>query len=130
MNAGQNSLLRSCDQAGKSAQSAATQRADVRLSFPTGRGDDVLVGGEVVGDLSSTGAGDWMGPLAQAVSIPRIRMHVVGRHPLKGNIVMWLILLEALGALLILVFIVWWTMFSGRKKGERPSPTSDERDTP
>ena len=32
---------------------------------------------------------------------------------------MWLILLEALGALLILVFIVWWTMFSGRRDGER-----------
>jgi len=32
---------------------------------------------------------------------------------------MWLILLEALGALLILVFIVWWTMFSGRREGER-----------
>jgi hypothetical protein len=33
---------------------------------------------------------------------------------------MWLILLEALGAGLILVLIVWWTMFSGRKGGERP----------
>jgi hypothetical protein len=33
---------------------------------------------------------------------------------------MWLILLEALGALLILVLIVWWTMFSGRRGGERP----------
>jgi hypothetical protein len=31
---------------------------------------------------------------------------------------MALLLLEALGALLILVFIVWWTMFSGRKHGE------------
>lgn len=31
---------------------------------------------------------------------------------------MYLLLLEALGALLLLVFIVWWTMFSGRKKGE------------
>ncbi len=31
---------------------------------------------------------------------------------------MGLILLEALGALALLVFIVWWTMFSGRKKGE------------
>jgi hypothetical protein len=28
------------------------------------------------------------------------------------------ILLEALGALLLLVLIVWWTMFAGRKKGE------------
>ncbi len=27
---------------------------------------------------------------------------------------MWLLLLEALLALMILVFIVWWTMFSGR----------------
>ena len=32
---------------------------------------------------------------------------------------MWLLILEALGALALLVFIVWWTMFSGRKKGER-----------
>lgn len=31
---------------------------------------------------------------------------------------MTLLLLEALGALLLLVFIVWWTMFSGRDKGE------------
>ncbi|MDM0039504.1 hypothetical protein QTH89_23900 [Variovorax sp. J22G21] len=31
---------------------------------------------------------------------------------------MGLILLEALGAGLVLVLIVWWTMFSGRKRGE------------
>jgi hypothetical protein len=33
---------------------------------------------------------------------------------------MWLILLEALGALAILIFIVWWTMFHGRDRGEPP----------
>ena len=33
---------------------------------------------------------------------------------------MTVILLEALGALVLLVLIVWWTMFSGRKKGELP----------
>ena len=32
---------------------------------------------------------------------------------------MWLLILEALLALGLLVFIVWWTMFSGRKGGER-----------
>jgi hypothetical protein len=32
---------------------------------------------------------------------------------------MWLIVLEALGAGLLLIFIVWWTMFAGRRKGER-----------
>ena len=31
---------------------------------------------------------------------------------------MGLLLLEALLALVILVAIVWWTMFAGRKKGE------------
>ncbi|MBC7610452.1 MAG: hypothetical protein H7228_12925 [Polaromonas sp.] len=31
---------------------------------------------------------------------------------------MSLLLLEALGAAALLVFIVWWTMFSGRKNGE------------
>lgn len=36
----------------------------------------------------------------------------------RKKIDMILLLLEALAALLILVFIVWWTMFSGRKGGE------------
>lgn len=40
---------------------------------------------------------------------------------------MWLILLESLGALLALVLIVWWTMFSGRRKGELPP--SDETES-
>ena len=33
---------------------------------------------------------------------------------------MTLLLLESLLALLLFVFIVWWTMFSGRPKGELP----------
>jgi hypothetical protein len=32
---------------------------------------------------------------------------------------MWVLLLEALGALAVLVLIVWWTMFAGRDRGER-----------
>jgi hypothetical protein len=38
---------------------------------------------------------------------------------------MVLILLEALLALAILVAIVWWTMFSGRQKGELPAAARD-----
>ncbi|MFD2753692.1 hypothetical protein [Comamonas terrae] len=38
---------------------------------------------------------------------------------------MVLILLEALLALAILVAIVWWTMFSGRHKGELPAAARD-----
>ncbi|WP_198552406.1 hypothetical protein [Macromonas nakdongensis] len=40
---------------------------------------------------------------------------------------MTLLLLEALGALLLLVFIVWWTMFSGRQKGELPEAVEREK---
>lgn len=40
---------------------------------------------------------------------------------------MTLLLLEALGALLILVFIVWWTMFSGRKNGELKDSSEDQQ---
>ena len=32
---------------------------------------------------------------------------------------MWVIVLEAIAAGLVFVLIVWWTMFSGRKGGER-----------
>jgi hypothetical protein len=42
---------------------------------------------------------------------------------------MGLILLEALGALLLLVLIVWWTMFSGRRRGELPPADTNDQDT-
>jgi hypothetical protein len=41
---------------------------------------------------------------------------------------MLLILLEALLALVVLVFIVWWTMFSGRPKGEPPKDGDEPPD--
>ena len=31
---------------------------------------------------------------------------------------MSLIVLEAVGALALFVFLIWWTMFSGRRQGE------------
>jgi cbb3-type cytochrome oxidase subunit 3 len=46
----------------------------------------------------------------------------------KWRNLMGLILLEALGAMLLLVLIVWWTMFSGRKKGELPQADATEKD--
>jgi high-affinity Fe2+/Pb2+ permease len=38
---------------------------------------------------------------------------------------MLLILLEALLALAVLILIVWWTMFSGRPRGEPPRDEDD-----
>jgi len=42
---------------------------------------------------------------------------------------MGMFLLEALLALVILIAIVWWTMFAGRHKGELP-PAQDEHKPP
>ncbi len=39
---------------------------------------------------------------------------------------MGLILLEALLALVVLIAIVWWTMFSGRTRGELKPPASPD----
>lgn len=41
---------------------------------------------------------------------------------------MWILMLEAGVALFLLVFIVWWTMFSGRKP--EPPPSARKWDTP
>jgi hypothetical protein len=65
----------------------------------------------------SSGAGTCSGVDEQA-TIPRIpAASTLAAH--RKAIDMWLILLEAFGALVVLVLIVWWTMFSGRRNGER-----------
>jgi hypothetical protein len=43
---------------------------------------------------------------------------------------MELLLLEALGAGLIFIGIIWWTMFSGRKNGELPQAPEALPDAP
>ena len=43
---------------------------------------------------------------------------------------MTLLLLEALGAMLLLVLIVWWTMFSGRQGGEPPDQAQNHASDP
>jgi hypothetical protein len=53
-----------------------------------------------------------------------------------GETVMWILLLEAGVALFMLVFVVWWTMFAGRKPEqppqgiERRQPREDEPPAP
>ena len=42
---------------------------------------------------------------------------------------MWILMLEAGVALFLLVFSVWWTMFSGRPE-ERKRPLREERSEP
>jgi hypothetical protein len=43
---------------------------------------------------------------------------------------MWLLILEALAALALLLGLVWWTMFSGRRRGERSPEGTEESSRP
>ena len=80
------------------------------------------IGVTMAGGLASLRPGRSRGGAeAQATSNPRIAAGTPCMPALR-NFDMWVILLEALGALALLVLIVWWTMFSGRKKGERREP--------
>jgi hypothetical protein len=74
------------------------------------------------------------GVVLQAARLPTIKAHNTLR---KRPLFMGVIFLEALGAMLLLVLIVWWTMFSGRKGGEiaKPhtadaAPEGDPKDKP
>ncbi|CAN5201759.1 hypothetical protein BH11PSE11_BH11PSE11_37460 [soil metagenome] len=44
---------------------------------------------------------------------------------------MWLLMLEAGVAVFLLIFIVWWTMFQGKKpeppNSKKPLPSSEEK---
>jgi len=88
------------------------------------------IGTEIVpGAAGPPGAGPGAGGVAQAASNPRIAADKANATGFRAAVVrpfsnrrmfdMWVILLEAFGAMLLLILIVWWTMFSGRKRGER-----------
>jgi hypothetical protein len=66
--------------------------------------------------VDSVGGGG--GALAQPHSIPTISALAIQRQIRHGSRYMIWFLLESLGALALLVLIVWWTMFSGRRHGE------------
>ena len=43
---------------------------------------------------------------------------------------MLVLMLEAFAVLLLFVFIIWWTMFSGREKGELKASATPESTPP
>jgi hypothetical protein len=97
----------------------------------------VIVAGSTFGVvLRASGHEGWrLGPTAQPARLPTIaaNSHAVQAdgHRIKRNMFMGLILLEALLALVVLIAIVWWTMFAGRSKGELSVPADDaDQDKP
>jgi hypothetical protein len=125
--AGQANTTWSWLQPGRAAHSTGTQRE--RVCSMTGS-DAAATGG-----AAGVGGSEGGGVVVQAESVPRIRalQMLRARDRQSEGRDMWLILLEALGALLILIFIVWWTMFSGRKDADRrdePPPADDDAPKP
>ena len=104
---------------GNGPVSAAMSASDMGSGWPgAGEGD-----GTAIGSRGPTGTVT----LLQAQSIPTIAAVTSPLQPRHTIAFMALILLEALAALVILIAIVWWTMFSGRKNGELPD--QDDRPT-
>ena len=65
-----------------------------------------------------------MGALPQAASIPTIK----AAHHHRKDCTMALLLMEAIGAGLLFIGIIWWTMFSGRPDGDPPSATEEKEE--
>jgi len=118
--------VRSRSQPGSSAHDTAIQRARGCSMVAAGGARDSLVAAGVAVDAGRAGtgsAGGCNGVLEHAAIVPRMAV-ATHRGANRKALDMWAILLEALAALGLLLFIVWWTMFAGRQKGER---SDDER---
>ena len=133
--AGIASLARSALQPGSSLQGTSSQRARGWSIVPPMATGPAIVGrgrrfgARRLGRAGAPGAG---GPEPEgleqptstaakpAASVPRM---VPARRLAPWKVVdMWVILLEAVVALALLGGIVWWTMFAGRRRGERRDP--------
>jgi hypothetical protein len=104
---------------GSSLQRTGCQRL---LPWTIGGGNGVwsAIPGADSGGLGTTSSAGGSGTLAQPANIPTMTHSKPGAtfRRARRKPFMLVILLEALLALALLVLIVWWTMFSGRKKGE------------
>jgi hypothetical protein len=82
------------------------------------------------GAPAGSAGGARRGALQETRQAVRIRqVGIIEKRPRwRGRPFMTLLLLEALLALALLVFIVWWTMFSGRPKGERRDQQPPDQD--
>jgi hypothetical protein len=99
----------------------------------TGGGTTFTGGGITIGGVGGVGCGG--GVVVQAVSANPTTPSETSKLLRVDNIRndMWLLMIEAGIALFLLVFIVWWTMFSGPKPTDEhqadntpPAPADDK----
>ena len=100
------------------------QAAKIHLLFVLTKLGVLVLGAETLGvgaataGASSRGGVGLTGREPQATKNRDREINKLPKMYEPRSFFMGLILLEALLALVLLVLIVWWTMFSGRKKGE------------
>jgi cobalamin biosynthesis Mg chelatase CobN len=109
---------------GSSLQRTGTQRLLPKaIGAGSGTPSSGGNGAEAAGGGGAEGKG---GKGGRGVELQAASIATIAATPRKRC--MLLILLEALLALVVLVGIVWWTMFSGRPKGELPKDDPDRKD--
>ena len=139
MKAGQAWRRSSCCQPGKAAKSEGViSGAGAGLTGSVGKGSATTTGGGMVtgGAGAGTGAGAGRGGSgvvhADRASAPADTETSKLRRIEDIRIAMWLLMVEAGIALFLLVFIVWWTMYSGKKPDqlEHEAAPAEKKDPP
>ncbi len=118
---------------GPGSGAAVAAGAAPGVGVAVGAGMPVKRGAAGVAAPGAVSCGGVTGVTAHATSTPRIAALSVrprtatmrARIQPGHRIDMWIILLEALAALVVLLLIVWWTMFHGRSRGERRRDADD-----
>ena len=101
-----------------------------------GTGTGVTTGGGMtMGGLGVDGAGGGTGAVVQAASVSATAPSETSRLPRVNDMgmIMWILMLEGGVALFLLVFIVWWTMYSGKKptgQDQEKLKAPDRKDPP
>jgi hypothetical protein len=89
----------------------------------------VMMGAAVAGAPDGAGGnGAVLHAASKSATAPSETGKVLGKGGMGNN--MWLLMIEALIALFLLVFIVWWTMYSGRKPDHTGQPLPGQKDAP
>jgi hypothetical protein len=114
--------VRSSLQPGSSLHDTGTQRERARV---IGVGSRIWAATGTTAAVALVGAVTGGAGIAQPAAMPRMPTikwrdrAVHGAQRRRNARTMWVVILEMLAALALLLFIVWWTMFSGRRHGER-----------
>ena len=87
-------------------------------------------GGVEGAGVAGLGLGSHWQPVSRAMHSSERPASENGVERASGREEVWfmtILILEALGAGALLIFIVWWTMFAGRKGGELSAPTDADQ---